>query len=159
MNKNNVFFRFFRFMGRFFKKLFAMILNPHFLICFSIAWIITNGWSYACLGIGLWTGTHWMTAIATTYLAFLWLPGTPEKIATFAISIFLLKLIFPKDEKTLGAAKSMFSNAKQEFQASREKRKQKKEEKKRLKAEKSKKQSSGDQNDDVTRNPEGGSPS
>ena len=35
------------------------------------------------------------------YLAFLWLPVSPEKLATVAIAIVLLRLIFPKDEKTL----------------------------------------------------------
>ena len=48
-----------------------------------------------------------MVVVSGAYLALLWLPLTPEKILTFAISIFLLKLLFPKDEKTLGVLKSM----------------------------------------------------
>ncbi len=83
------------------KKVLKFIFNPRLLLCVAIAWMITNGWSYVLLGIGTFFGIHWMTAVAGAYLTALWLPFTPEKIVTFAIAIFLLRVLFPKDEKTL----------------------------------------------------------
>ncbi len=96
----------------FIKKALGFILNPHFLLCFGIGWMITNGWSYVMLGIGLYFNIAWMIAVAGAYLTFLWLPISPEKIVTVAIAIWLLKLIFPKDEKTLGVLKSLYEKIK-----------------------------------------------
>lgn len=77
-----------------------MILNPRFLLCFGIAWLITNGWSYLLFGLGMLFDIGWMTTVAGAYMAFLWLPFTPEKIVTFAIALGLRRFIFPKDKKT-----------------------------------------------------------
>ena len=77
-----------------------LILNPRFLLCFGIAWLITNGWSYLLFGLGMLFDIGWMTTVAGAYIAFLWLPFTPEKIVTFAIALGLRRLIFPKDKKT-----------------------------------------------------------
>lgn len=87
-------------LKKFWKLLRRLIINPRFLLCFGIAWIITNGWSYILLGIGMLFDISWMTAVAGAYLAALWLPFTPEKIITFAIALGLRRLIFPKDKKT-----------------------------------------------------------
>ncbi len=87
------------------KKVILFILNPRLLICFGIAWMITNGWSYILLALGTYFKIGWMAALAAGYLALMWLPGTPEKIITVAIAIFLLRILFPKDEKTLGILK------------------------------------------------------
>lgn len=94
------------------KKVVELVLNPRFLLCFGLAWIITNGWAYAILGIGIWTKIGWMVAVASGYLAFIWVPLTPEKIITIAISIFLLRVFFPKDEKTLGVLHEWYEKAK-----------------------------------------------
>ena len=83
------------------KKIIQFILNPHFLLCFGIAWLITNGWAYVLLAIGTYFNIGWMVAVAGAYLTFLWLPISPEKIVTVAIAIILLRLIFPRDQKTL----------------------------------------------------------
>lgn len=104
------------------------ITNPRFLLCFGIAWIITNGWSYIMLGIGTYYGIKWMIAVSTAYIAFLWLPITPEKIVTVTISIFLLRLFFPNDQKTLAILKNIRNNNKNK----------RKEKKNRKEAEKSK---------------------
>ena len=90
----------------------VMLLNPKFLLCFGLGWIITNGWSYVLLGAGIWLGIDWMVFVASGYLAFLWVPGTPEKILTFILAIFFLKLFFPNDEKTLGVLKDMLASEK-----------------------------------------------
>lgn len=83
-------------------KLWAkLILNWRFLVCFGIGWLITNGWSYILLGIGTFTQTAWMIAVASAYLAFLWLPISPEKVVTVAIALFLVRRLFPKHTQTL----------------------------------------------------------
>lgn len=94
------------------KKVLQFIANPRLLLCFFIAWMITNGWSYIMLGIGTYFGIGWMTAVASAYLAFLWLPVSPEKLVTFAIAIALLRLLFPNDQKTLAILKGWYEKAK-----------------------------------------------
>ena len=89
------------------KKGIQFITNPRLMVCFGLAWLITNGWSYILLGIGTLLDISWMIAVASGYLAFLWLPVSPEKIVTIAISIALLKKLFPKDQKTLGILKEL----------------------------------------------------
>ena len=93
-------------------KAMQFILNPRFLLCFGIGWIITNGWSYILLGFGIFMDIGWMVAVASTYLAILWLPISPEKIITFGIAIGLMRFFFPKDEKTLGMLKKGYDKAK-----------------------------------------------
>ncbi len=87
------------------KKAAQFLLNPRFIICFGIAWMITNGWSYVMLGIGVYLQIQWMIAVAGTYLTFLWVPISPEKIVTIAIAILLLRWLFPNDTKTLAVLK------------------------------------------------------
>lgn len=98
------------------KKIIQFIVNPRLLLCFILGWMITNGWSYLMFGLGTYLNIHWMTALSGAYLAFLWLPISPEKIATFAISIALLRWLFPKDEKTLAVLKELYGKAKQAIQ-------------------------------------------
>lgn len=57
----------------------------------------------------------WMVMIATGYLAFLWLPCTPEKIVTVSIAVFMLKKFFPEDEKTLSILEKYFKKVKNAF--------------------------------------------
>lgn len=84
------------------------LLNPHLVICFALAWIITNGWAYIGLGIGTYYEYKWLIAISATYLAILWSPLCAEGILTFVIAIFLMQKIFPNDEKTLKIIKVYF---------------------------------------------------
>lgn len=108
------------------KKIIQFIANPRLLLCFGIAWIITNGWSYALLGIGTYYSIGWMIAIASGYLTFLWLPISPEKIVTVAIAMVLLRFLFPNDQKTLGTLKEMSAKVKESMKRKREDRKVKK---------------------------------
>ena len=102
------------------KKIAWFFANPRLLLCLGIGWIITNGWSYIMLGLGILWDIGWMQAVAGAYLAFLWFPFTPEKIVTVLIAILLLRLLFPKDEKTLEVLRGMFKRAKKkEMEAER----------------------------------------
>jgi hypothetical protein len=71
------------------------LFNRKTLICFGLAWMITNGWAYIMLGLGMLLKIRILTVISSGYLTFLWLPCTPEKIVTVAISCKLLKILFP----------------------------------------------------------------
>ena len=79
------------------KTALSCIANPRFLLCVGIAWMITNGWAYVLTALGAALGIAWMTAVGGAYLAFLWLPISPEKLATAAIAIVLLRRLFPND--------------------------------------------------------------
>lgn len=110
-----------------FVKIAEFIFNPRFLLCFGLAWIITNGWSYIMFGIGAYFKIEWMIAVAGAYLAFLWLPISPEKIVTLLISMALLQWLFPNDEKTLGMLKSLYSKARTHWKDRKDKKKSKNE--------------------------------
>ena len=97
------------------------ITNPRLLLCLGIAWIITNGWSYIFFAIGTIYDINWMLAVSGAYLAFLWLPVSPEKLATVAIAIGLLKFLFPNDQKTLGVLVQMKEKVKNAVKKRKEK--------------------------------------
>lgn len=95
------------------KRIWSFLANPRLLLCFGIAWIITNGWAYIMLGLGILFHITWMKGVAGAYLAFLWLPFTAEKIVTVAITIFLLRTLFPEDKKTLAVLRAGLAKLKQ----------------------------------------------
>lgn len=97
------------------KKVLGFLLNPKFLLCFGIGWVITNGWSHIFMDIGTYYQIGWMVAVAGAYLAFLWLPISPEKIVTFAIAIALLRWLFPNDTKTLAVLKQLLQKMRETF--------------------------------------------
>ncbi|MBQ3549332.1 MAG: hypothetical protein IJA33_05590 [Oscillospiraceae bacterium] len=109
------------------KKLLQFLLNPRFLLCFGLGWMITNGWSYALLGLGTFYDIGWMKAVAGAYLAILWFPFSPEKIITVAIAIGLLQWLFPKDTYTLGVLRNMRTKAIEAARRSREERRARRE--------------------------------
>lgn len=106
------------------KTIIQFILNPRLLLCFGIAWIITNGWAYITTAIAVWLKIEWLGTVAGAYLAALWIPFTPEKIITVIIAIFLLKLLFPNDKKTLEKLHNMKEKARQELKKIKNKRKE-----------------------------------
>jgi len=69
------------------------------LISFLLAWIITNGWAYAMLGVGIWLDITWAKAVSGTYLGILWLPFTPEKLITVPLALFIQKVLFRRKAK------------------------------------------------------------
>ena len=96
------------------KAIYEFILNPRLLLCFGLAWLITNGWAYIAVAFGAMYDISILATIGATYLAFLWLPITPEKIITVIISIQLLKKIYPEDQKTLAKLYELKRKAKRE---------------------------------------------
>ena len=78
------------------------LLNPRLLLCLAIAWMITNGCSYVMFGLGMLMKIHWMRVVGGAYMSFLWLPFTPEKLVTVVLAIGLMRLLYPRDRRTLG---------------------------------------------------------
>ena len=111
----------------FLKKAVLFIANPRLLLCLGLGWMITNGWSYVMLAVGTWLQIGWMIAVAGAYLTFLWLPISPEKIVTIAIAMWLLKVLFPDDQKTLGVLKASYAKLKAAVAAKKEQRRERKE--------------------------------
>lgn len=77
------------------------LLNPRLLLCLAIAWMITNGWSYVMFGLGMLLKIHWMRVVGGAYMSFLWLPFTPEKLVTVLLAIGIMRLLYPRDRRTL----------------------------------------------------------
>ena len=110
----------------FLKKAVMFLLNPRLLLCFGLGWMITNGWSYILLALGTWLKIGWMIAVSGAYLTFLWLPISPEKIITVAIAMWLMKVLFPNDTKTLGVLRDMYAKLKKAVAAKRSQHQEKK---------------------------------
>ncbi len=94
------------------KKFLQFLTNPRLLLCYVLAWMITNGWSYILFAMGTFFDIGWMSAIGGAYLAFLWLPVSPEKVVTVAIAIGLLRRLFPDDQRTLAVLKRFHQKTK-----------------------------------------------
>lgn len=88
------------------KRWGRFLLNPRLLLCLFIAWMITNGWSYILFAIGMLLKINWMRVVGGAYMSLLWLPFTPEKIITVLLAIALLRLIYPRDRRTLGVLRA-----------------------------------------------------
>ena len=106
------------------KTALQFLLNPRLLLCLGLAWMITNGWSYIVFAIGTTLEIQWMIAVGSSYMALLWIPATPEKLITCAIAIFLLKVFFPNDKKTLGVLKQMRLSAVSKWKNRKRKKKE-----------------------------------
>lgn len=115
------------YLGSLCRGIARVLLNPRLLLCLGIAWMITNGWSYIFFGLGTAFGIHWMRIAGATWMALLWLPFTPEKILTVLIAIFLMRCLFPDDEKTLGWLREKRDALRTKARAKREEKQKKRE--------------------------------
>jgi hypothetical protein len=92
------------------KNYLRPFLSWKFLLCFFLAWFVTNGWSYAFIIIGSACHIGWMRDVGIGWQAFLWLPFTPEKMVTIPLAMwFNAKLI--RDAKTTDYLKVMKAQA------------------------------------------------
>lgn len=96
-------------LKRDFKTWATVLLNPRLIICFLIAWMITNGWSYVLFALGLLLKIDWMYMVGGAYMSLLWLPFTPEKLITLFIAIGLMRFLYPNDQRTLGFLRNKLS--------------------------------------------------
>ena len=82
-----------------FLKIWLYVRDWRTFISFLIAWIITNGWCYVFIILGSWLKIKWMKITGWSYLAFLWLPTTPEKLITIPLGFGIKKILFRRKEK------------------------------------------------------------
>ena len=106
--------------------------NPRLLFCFGLAWLVTNGWAYIMLGFGTYLNITWMIAVSGAYLTVIWLPISPEKIVTVAITMALLRVLFPHDEKTLAVLKELRAKMRMKKKSHMGKREQRRRRKKEI---------------------------
>ncbi|HRR78021.1 MAG TPA: hypothetical protein P5191_14630 [Ruminococcus sp.] len=104
------------------------LLNPHLMICYGIAWIITNGWAYIGIGLGSYYEIEWLKNISVAYLAILWSPFCFELIATLIITIALMKRLFPQDKETLKRIQVYYRYYRLKVRAVKRERRKKREE-------------------------------
>lgn len=81
------------------KNYLKPFLSFKFLLCFFLAWFITNGWSYIFIIIGTACDIDWMFNVGAGWQAFLWMPFTPEKLVTIPMAMWFNAKMF-RDEKT-----------------------------------------------------------
>ena len=110
-------------------KAVQFLLNPHLVLCLGVAWMITNGWSYVGAALGAAFKWKWLTAVSSAYLTMLWFPFTPEKLITAAIAIWLLKKLFPDDQKTLKVLEDFKESVREKHLQAVQRRKARREEK------------------------------
>lgn len=89
------------------------LTNPHLLLSLGIAWFLTNGWAYCAIGLGAFLEIGWLLKAGSVWAAMLWVPGTPEKLVTFPIAIFILRRLFPDDTRTLAMIDRKWKAAKE----------------------------------------------
>ena len=77
------------------KNWLKLLFNWRFWLCFGLGWMITNGWSYILLCLGVLWDLEWMKWLSGAYLTFLWRPVSPEKLVTVAIAVFFAHRLFP----------------------------------------------------------------
>lgn len=95
-------------------KYFKPFTNWRFLISFGIAWIITNGMWYVIAFVPM-NLPDWVVWIAISYVAFLYMPWTPEKLITIPMAIFIQTQLFKNDKKTKAQLQEMYSQAKSDW--------------------------------------------
>ena len=112
------------------RTVLSLLFNPHFMLCYGLAWLITNGWAYIFTVLGTYFDLGWMAAIGSGYLALIWTPFTPEKFITVAIAILLLLRLFPGDQKTLAILRMLQQKAKEQWESAKQRRRERKEQQK-----------------------------
>ena len=109
-------------MKMLFKKLWVYLkpfLNFKFLICFGIAWIITNGWSYILFALGITLNIKWAITVSSAYIAFLYFPFTAEKLITIPIALGFHHLFFKNDIKTKEQLLELKRQAKEDWHSTK----------------------------------------
>lgn len=85
----------------FLKSAWLYIRDWRTFVSFLIAWMITNGWCYVFIILGSWLKIKWMRITGWSYLAFLWLPVTPEKVVTIPLGMGIKKILFRRKKNEI----------------------------------------------------------
>lgn len=111
------------------KKIAMFLFNPRLLLCFFLAWMITNGWCYLFIFFGQLFDLTWMTVAGSVWAVVVWFPLSPEKVVTLLLAILLLRWLFPSDEKTLLVLRKELQRAKDLIKRKKKQHHERKEEK------------------------------
>ena len=90
-------------------------LDWKFLVSYSIPFSLINGWAWIGTILMPIIGSNWFTIAASTWLAILWMPCTPEKLITIPMAIWIHHLLFKNDKKTKIKMQKMYDEAKKDF--------------------------------------------
>lgn len=99
------------------KNYLRPFFNIKFAICFGIAWMITNGWCYIGAVLGQIFKLKILRNISLAYMSFLYLPFTPEKLITIPIAMALQRSLFKNDPKVKELLINMQAQAKNDWEA------------------------------------------
>lgn len=91
-------------MKKIIKKIWTYIrpfLDWRFLVSYFIPFMLINGWAWIGSILLPIIGPNWFTIAATTWLTWLWLPWTPEKLVTIPIALWIHKLLFGKTNEKM----------------------------------------------------------
>lgn len=100
--------------------------NWRFLISFGLAWMITNGIWYIFAFAPIKWFPEWLVWFGRAYIAFIYLPMTPEKLITIPIAVFFQTLLFKGHKKTKDQLDIMYAQAKSDWAKVKAKFKRKK---------------------------------
>ena len=128
--------KFFRWLWTYLKP----FTNWRFLICYGLAWFLTNGMWYVIAGMipvfivpipitPISWMPLWLVNFARAYIVFLYLPFTPEKLVTIPLAIFLLVKLFKNHNKTRVQLDDLYSQSKEDWAKLKNKFKRKKKKK------------------------------
>ena len=90
-------------------------LDWKFLVSYLIPFSLINGWAWVGTFLLPIIGSNWFTIAASTWLAILWMPWTPEKLVTIPMAIWIHHLLFKNDKKTKIKMQKMYEEAKKDF--------------------------------------------
>ena len=90
-------------------------LDWKFLVSYLIPFSLINGWAWVGTFLLPIIGSNWFTIAASTWLAILWMPWTPEKLVTIPMAIWIHHLLFKNDKKTKIKMQKMYDEAKKDF--------------------------------------------
>lgn len=103
-----------KFTGSRLYKYLRPFTSWRFVISFGFAWLLTNGWAYY-FGFTPLNIPIWLRAFALSYLTFIYLPVSPEKLVTIPIAIWIHIKLFKNDKVTHNQLEEMHIQAKQDW--------------------------------------------
>lgn len=93
--------------------------NWRFLISYSIPFMLVNGWAW--VGVFLFPYIkNWFTITSVSWMTFLWMPFTPEKLFTIPFAIWIHTQLFKNDPHTKQQLERMYTEAKSDWQKIKE---------------------------------------
>ena len=107
----------FNFKGSKIYKYLRPFASWRFLAAFGAAWTITNGIWYAIAFAPIPHIPAALVWFSRGYIAFIYMPWSPEKLITIPMAMWIHIKLFKNDEKTRKKLEEMHAQAKQDWAA------------------------------------------